>query len=205
MKDKMKKILFVCSHLYSGSAALCDILNNHPRIQGFNFTLKNSYSNPLNLINLTDQPHKLNNRSAIYMDELIYNYQFSTKDAYKYCKFLYLIREPEAVLKFLIVNQKFKPQFAIRYYTYRLRRLCEMAKRTPGAVLLTWNDLDSNRGISLIEDYLGLKQSIIYDQSYLSPFKINFPSISLPFLADVENTHEKYLYYLKNQNIQYWS
>lgn len=203
----MKKILFVCSHLHSGSAALCNSLNSHPRIQGYNIAARSPYINPLNLILLTEQRHKLDNRSAIYMDELLYNHNLSTKIAYKECKFVYLVREPEPVLNFLVTVDKMKPSFALRHYSYRLRRICEMAKRTPGAVLLTWDDLVANRGIHLIEEYLGLKQPLFFDPNNLAPFKRSFTSDLVPIShrQEAERTYQRYLYYLKNQNLRYWT
>ena len=203
----MKKILFVCSHLHSGSSALCDALNRHPRIQGYKLAARSSYAGPPNLLMLTEQHHKLGNRSAIYMDELLWNHHLSTKAAYKECSFIYVVREPAAVLDLLVGNEKMKPSFAVRYYTYRLRRLCEMAKRTPGAVLLTWDDLVENRGISLIQDYLGLKQPVSFDPVSLSPFKRAYSTdlVGLQVRSEVDDTYQRYLYYLKNQNLRFWS
>jgi hypothetical protein len=202
----MKKILFVCSHLYSGSSSLYDSLNNHPKIQGYDLATSSPYSGPMNLLALTNQNHKLNNRSAIYMDELLYNHHLSTNIAYKECSFIYVVREPTFVLNSLIGNNKMKPSFAVRHYTYRLRRLCEMAKRTPGAVLLTWDDLLENRGISLIEDYLNLKQFICYDSLSLSPYRITHSTdfVGLQVRSKVDDAYQRYLYYLKNQNLRYW-
>ena len=203
----MKKILFVCSHSYSGSGGLFDALNRHPRIQGYHLAARSPYSHPLNFLTLTEQPHKLDNRSAIYADELLYNQQLSTKAAYKECKFVYVVREPEPVLNFLVGNDRIKPSFAVRYYTYRLRRLCEMAKRTPGAVLLTWDDLAVGRGLNLIEEYLGLRQPIPYDPALLIPYKRTFSTglVEPSLRVETENTYQRYLYYLKNQNLRQWS
>lgn len=203
----MKKILFVCSHLNSGSSALCDALNHHSRIQGYKLAARSPYAGPSNLLTLTEQHHKLSNRSAIYMDEILYNHHLSTKVAYKECSFVYVVREPTVVLNLLVGNEKMKPSFAVRYYTYRLRRLCEMAKRTPGAILLTWDDLVENRGISLIQDYLSLKQPISFDPLSLSPFKRSYSNdlLGLQVRSEVDDTYQRYLYYLKNQNLRYWS
>lgn len=194
----MKKIVLICSHLHSGSTELYNSLNNHPRIQGYHFS---AYSSPLDLLKLTNQYHKLNNRSSIYMDELLFNYNLSTSVAYKECKFIYVIREPEAVLNKLI-NDKIKIFYAIRYYSYRLRRIFEMSRRTPGAILLTWEDLIHNRGMNLIEDYLSLKEPInLKIDNKIIDNKIIDNKIGLTLLSEVEETYQKYLYYLKNQNL----
>jgi len=203
----MKKILFVCSHPYSGSSALWSALNQHPRIQGYNLAARQPYFSPLNLLTLTEQSHKLNNRSAIYMDELLRNHHLSTKVAYKECNFVYVVRESEPVLNFLVGNEKIKPSFAARQYAYRLRRLCEMAKRTPGAVLLTWDDLVAGRGLNLIEEYLNLRQPILFDPSLLAPYQHTFTTVlvSPTLRATTEDAYQRYLYFLKSQNLRYWT
>ena len=99
----MKKILFICSHPYSGSSALYESLNLHPKIQGFKpFNKSNSYLSPANILDLTNRTHKMSNRSAIYMDELLFNNSFYTSSIYEKCKFIYILREPEIPLNFLI-------------------------------------------------------------------------------------------------------
>lgn len=196
----MKRILFVCSHPYSGSSGLCDALNRHPRIQGYNIASRAPYTSVQSLIALTEQSHKLTNRAAIYMDELLSNHQLSTKIAYQTCKFIYVIREPENVLTQLVINNKIKPEFACRTYLFRLRRLCEMAKRTNG-VLLTWDDLKSSKGLDLIEEYLDLRQKIQFDPLLLQPYsrKLNSDNIGIKRLEYAEEAYQKYLYWLKSQ------
>lgn len=142
----------------SGSSTLYDILDNNSRVQGYRS--ESPYVDMPSIFGLTQRPHKLNNQAAIYMDELLYNYRLQTKDAYKYCKFIYVIRPPEGTLNDMLYRKLYKPQQACDYYCYRLRRMCEMAKRTPGAVLLTYEDITTGRGLPLIEEYLGLKQPL---------------------------------------------
>lgn len=194
----MKKILFVCSHLYSGSSGLCDALNRHPRIQGYNFASKNSYTSPHSLMYLTDQIHKCTNKAAIYMDELLKNHQLSTKSAYGICKFIYVLREPEVVLSYLIKQERIKPEFAVRNYLFRIRRMCEMSKRS-GGILLTWNDLTARKGIDLIEDYLELKQKIPYDEVLLRPYARQYGLIDSKLLQKTEDAYQKYLYWIKTE------
>lgn len=199
----MKKILFVCSHFYSGSSALYEAMNHHPKIQGFRSINLNSYPDAASLMALSNYPHKLSNRSAIYMDELLHNRSFYAKEAYSKCSFIYVVREPEIPISFLIANEKKKPIFAVRYYTFRLRRLCEMAKRTPGAVLLTWQNLIDGKGMDLIKNYLNLKDSINFDSKLLGIYNRTFSSnlIDIKLLQEVQDAYERYLYFLKNQKL----
>ncbi len=156
LPNDMKKVCFITSHLKSGSDVLYNILDQNPRVQGFH--LDHPYYDMPTIWNLTQQKHKNDTQAAIYLDELFFNYWLQTKDAYKYCKFIYVIRPPEQTLNELI--RIYKPQAACNYYCYRLRRMCEMAKRTPGAVFLTYEDILTGRGLPLVEQYLGLKQKL---------------------------------------------
>jgi hypothetical protein len=141
----------------SGSDLLFDALDQNPRVHGFR--LDRPYVDVPAILELTYKRHKLNNEAAVYMDELLFNYSLQTKDAYKLCKFVYVVRPPERALNELVVDG-YKPWAACNYYCYRLRRMCEMAKRTPGAVLLTYEDIVTGRGFPLVEEYLNLKTKL---------------------------------------------
>lgn len=186
----MKKVFLVCSHLYSGSSSLCELLSRNSVVQSFNYGV---YNNVTNLIDLTSKKHKTNNRSAIYMDELLYNHQFSIKAAYKECNFLYFLGKPGVAIH-LLVNSGVKPLYAVRYYTFRLRRLCEMAVRTPGAIFLTSDKLSD--GLPLIQSYLGVKSPFVYDSSLFTEFEIG--SVPVSFLKEADICYEKTCYFLKN-------
>lgn len=197
----MKKLIFVCSHLHSGSRELCEILDDHPKIQICKNFEKQNYANPLDLFQATSAPHKLQNKSAIYLDHLLYNYQLSMKSAYSYCRFIYVVRSPEPVINLLMNRNNMNLSQAIRYYTYRLRRLYEMSKNTPNAVVLTWEDLKYNNFGSLIQNYLSLVQPIKASDEKTSKFYVA-DTISNQFdLSAVEDKYQKYLYFLKNQSL----
>ena len=100
----------------------------------------------------------------------------------------------------LVLNDKIKPEFAIRKYLFRLRRLCEMAKRTDG-ILLTWEDLSAGKGMDLIENYLDLRQKLPFDPLLLQPYSRRFNSdfLANKRLVEVEESYQRYLYWLKSQ------
>ena len=194
----MKKIVFVVSHLYSGSTALCMAMDLHPRIQIGNLIQGRDYTHPMHLIELSEQPHKFPNRAAIYLEELLYNHQFCVRAAYGVCKFIYVVREPESVLNFMMGLGGVKnPEFASRAYLFRLRRMCEMAKRS-GGVLLTFEDLMEGR-VERVPEYLGLKVALPYDVTMLAGYQRKFSSTLCPYpmLTKAQDTYEKYLYFLK--------
>ena len=195
----MKKICFIASHLSSGSSELFDVLDQNPRVQGFRS--QRPYPDVPSLMEVTARPHKAGTAAAVYMDELLYNYSLQTKDAYRYCRFVYVVRRPEPTLTALVAAKSYTPEAACRYYCFRLRRMCEMARRTPGAVLLTWEDISTGRGLPLVEEYLNLKEPLAVPE-----MKKGTSATLVPFglLSSAEQCYERYLAYLYAQDIRYW-
>src|SRR5581483_5367312 len=129
----MKQVTIVVSHEGSGSSALCSLLDKNSRIQWCKPNI--IYDHPFSLEKITSISHKLKNAAAIWLDEILYNHYFSSKILYEWCRFIYVIREAKPTLS-LITESRADLLGKARYYTYRLRRICEMARRTPGAVLV---------------------------------------------------------------------
>jgi hypothetical protein len=125
---------------------------------------------------------------------------FSARDSYKDCKFIYLIDEPRYSLPKIQKTNKYPSINSIKsYYLYRLRRICEMAKRTENAVFLTRKDLRNPMSYEIIENYLNLKEKLEIVQKnddYLS-----IDSIPQSVLDETEVAYEKYFYYLKLQKL----
>ena len=125
----MKTTLFITSHLFSGSDLLVNSLNENPRVQIW--TTGSMYSHPSNLEYLHLLDHKMDNTAAIYGDHLLYDVSLTNKVFYDFCKFIYFIRPARSVISELLLTGRKLP-YAIRYYCFRLRKICEMEKRTPG-------------------------------------------------------------------------
>lgn len=183
----MKKILLLVSHFCSGSDILYNSLNNNPRIQGYKRLEPNFYTSGLDFLYLTNCKHKLNNTSAIFMDEILLNSAISSKDCYNYCKFIYIIRKPEETLN-LLVKKNYKPNYAQRYYLYRLRRICEISKRANG-LLLVYPNFNSE----LIQEYLKLKEPIKLDSKVEKIDNL----VSSKLIEETEDAYEKYFSFLK--------
>jgi hypothetical protein len=198
----MRKILFIASHLNSGSNVVYKSLDKNSQEQGFKSSENNVYMHPLNLLSLMNCRHKLNNSSAIFMDELLFNYCFQIKSVYTTCKFIYVIRDAEPTLNLLVESGRFGPLQAQRYYLYRLRRLCEMAKKTPGAIVLNSYDIKNKKGCELITHYLDLIKPFEYsDYEIPEPKKEGLLPSSL--VKEADESFEKYLYFLKNQDLNF--
>jgi len=171
-------------------------LDKNPRIQGIRVDVP--YIHPGSLEILTSHPHKLDNTAAIYMDELLYNYSFAFPPLYQWCKFIYLVREARPTLNTIVskpqsFSYKYSPESANKYYKYRLRRMCEMAKRTPKAILLTYDDLISGRKFPAIEKYLNLKEPIKTEE-----IKEDIQDVmDVSLINEAQESFERHLFYLK--------
>ena len=192
----MKKVVFIISHLFSGSDYLLKSLNKNSRVQIQNTS--HQYSHPSNLENLFSMGHKLNNTAAVYGDHLLYNPCLTSKSFYTFCNFIYVINTAKPTLNLIFNSKKFNELNSLRYYTFRLRRIVEMARCTPNAVLLTGNDLRENRGKELLSKYLSLKEPLddfLFDNVY--PDKLDYNLV-----RQGENSYERYLAYLKSLPLQ---
>jgi hypothetical protein len=199
----MKKVLFLTSHLFSGSSAYFDILNLNHRIQGHR--LEMAYGSPQAYKHLTDNRHKLNTRAAVWMDELLFSHLFSTESFYSGGKFIYIVRDPIPTLNGIVSHHKYSPEGATRYYCYRLGRICEMAKRTPGAILLLWEDLQTGRFNEEVEKYLNLKTNILNSSNYFEAYQKESPDVIPTEMKKwAERSYERHLYFLKKQDLRYW-
>ncbi len=147
----MKTCLFILSHLGADSSVLFKSLDKNPMIQGYNTEI--IYDHPEALENLTSQGHKLDNSSAIYMEELLYNHFISSKHIYKLAKFIVLIRQPKESLNEIVYSYDYTPYDAFKYYCYRLRRIAEMSKVIDG-IFVTWEHLGKQS--ELISKYLDI-------------------------------------------------
>ena len=178
-------------------------MEQNPRIQGFKTKQQNTYVSNYDLVTLLHKKHKNDNSSAFYMDEINFNYQISSKSFYRNSKFIYVIRSPEQCLSQIINFFNYKPISAARYYSFRLRRICEMASYTKDAVLLTFDDLMNGRGIEFINNYLELKKPIEFNPSVLEEYdqKTIVDRLESTLRSEIYDNYERYLYFLRNQSL----
>lgn len=195
----MKRVCFIVSHMGSGHEDLTAVLNRNPRCEFHNSGLQ--YDGHPALEWLFRQGHKCRDNSAIYGDVLLYNMQFSCKILYKECKFIYLIRPARASLNFILSSGLHYTELsAASYYRFRLRRICEMAKRTPDAMLITWDDLAKGRSFPTIEEHLGLKKQLFTTyEEFSAENKDHFDE---RLVNECQDAYERYYYYLDKLNLR---
>jgi hypothetical protein len=195
----MRRVLFIASHLCSGSDSLFNMLDSHPRIQGHRMGI--SYDGPQSLVALTSQPHKLENSSAVYMDEMLFNYNISSKPLYVEAHYVFLIRSPRDTINEIAATKNYHPNSAWAYYRFRLHRLRSIAHKAKGAVVLTYEDLVKGQGLELIGDYLGLKEPFTYRPVARNPYPDAYDNISHMRVA--EEAYESTLYALRNLGLRH--
>ena len=188
----MKNVLFVATHLFSGAEDLSILLNSSPKVQ---ITHTGTvYNHPTSLEPLFAAGHKLRTNGAIYGDLLLYNTSLCSEIFYDFCKFIYVIRSAAPTLNLMVEKTDYSQQGALRYYTYRLERLCEMAKRTPKGLIVTWDSLNSGKAFPAIEEHLDLINPI-------KPFGFTDESKDLVHyetIQEAQDSYERHLYYMKH-------
>lgn len=194
----MKKALFLITHECSGSNILRKALDKTSRVQFFENQA--IYAHFSNVENLTSQNHKLKNVAAIWAEELLYNYQFQSKRLYDSCKFIYFIRDAKSTLG-EVVKKRNESQSKTLYYTYRLRRIFEMARKTPNAIWMTYDDLIAGRKIDFVEKYLYLREPLEINHKFEQTKHNNF--ISNEQISYAERAYERYYYKLSKLNFSF--
>jgi len=192
----MRNILFLSSHLFSGSNELATVLNENSRIDLIEHLL--TYDHPIVLDYLYNRGHKLDNTAAIYGGQILFNKDFGCKAFYDFSKFIYVIRSAKPTLNAIKRYRKeYSELTACRYYCFRLRRIYEMARSSPGSVFLTEENFATRQGMDLIGNHLNLKE----------PLRIpNVPEVveddfSSQLIAKAQDCYEKYLYHLKQLDL----
>lgn len=193
----MNKVLFLVSHLGSSSSQLVEILNENERISMFDTGM--SYSHPDNLDILFNKKHKISNTAAIYGDQLFYNYSLTSKNFYNICKFIYLIDNPKHTLYKLINNYNYTEKNALNYYSFRLRRICEIISENNNGILISIDGLQKATTLEIIDHYLELNQPLRIKENYTDE-ECN-KLISYETLSKAEESYEHYFYFLKNSKI----
>jgi len=194
----MKQTIFVVSHIFSGSNRLVETLNAHPSIQVWSSGIIYDSVEKIMLLNRAE--HKDRTTRAIYGDELFYNHAFYCKAAYDHCKFIYFIDSPKDSINLMLSNRYYPSvNEADRYYRFRLRRIFEMARNTPGAVFLTRDTFLSGKGHGVIEEYLNLNAPLPH--LTFNDEKVKDKLVPSELVSS-ENAFERYLYCLKSMSVR---
>ena len=192
----MKNILFIITHIGSGAEYFNSILNENERIHIYEEII--NFDHPSVIDSILSQPHKTNNNAAVYGTVNYFNKDFSCKSLLKFSKFIYVVREPTECFNIFYKNEKNYNLGVLRYYTFRLRRIYEMATKTPGAILINYQSLINKKDLTPVKEYLYLKEDLHYS-SDAEEIEVNTP---LEYRRYCQDVFEKYLYKLKNLDLK---
>lgn len=192
----MRNVLFVISHHGSESMDLVESLNGNPKIVVYN--VNGLYGHIDHFENLTSFPHKISDTSAIYGDHLLTNTTYYCEDFYHYCRFIYLLSPAKQALP-RIVDIGYTVDGAQNYYKFRLHRMCEMIKRSPGSIVIPEGMIQTS--LPKIEQYLGLKKPLRYSQ------KVENSETDIPseVIDKSQQSYERFLYFIKQQDVEFVS
>jgi hypothetical protein len=150
--------VFLITHLGAGASLLANMLNASHRINVLPVKpAYYQYDDPSKLENIIMPYLHIKPLSTTFIHRINYSHTISNKSILGVGRFIYLIREPLEALNYIVKEKRYTEQIALRYYTFRLRRICEMARLTDG-IFFTWDDLVKGTAKSLIIDMLKLKE-----------------------------------------------
>lgn len=192
----MKNVVFIVSHLHSGSNSLIQTLNENPRVHIQNTKL--AYNHPDVLRNLFSLGHKLDDSSAVFGDHILFNTDFSSNVFYDYAKFIYVVRDGRSTLENILSDERLNYDLdkAVLYYSFRLRRMYEMATRTPKSIFLNYKQMYEEDNLKAIESYLDLKEPLKGREVEFADFKLSRSQTDR-----CQEVFEKYLFKFKNLNL----
>lgn len=172
------------------------LLNHNPRVQ---FVQSSPViQNYTDLKVLTSAPHKLNSVAAMFAFDLNFNYQLGSKNIMQHAHYLFSVRQPEPVLNILVSQVGYSEQGAAMYYCYRLRRICEIAKRVNHGMLLTYDNIQNGEYVVPIKSFLSLRDDVLYDYNIFNHLKTTSNTIKKDTLAWCQDCYERHLFFLKS-------
>ena len=190
-----KTYVFIMTHQGSDYEFLSKVLNYNPRVAAIKTDI--IYTRPTDITHLHDMI--LSNRPANdykvnYCDFLLLNYNLGCKALLDVCKFIYLVRRPDATLPELVENAGYSARQACDHYCFRLQRLAQLAKITRG-LFLTWDDLASETGFPLLEKFLSIKMPLNSRGDHLT--RKNLPPAQEGLVRRAEKAYDRYIKVIK--------
>ena len=181
--------LFIATHIGGGGGLLKRCLATNTSVYCRNGL--HVYLHPSNL----DDMKKEDTYARVAADRLVYNFQMAAPSVMGLSTFAYVVREPRAVLDHLHDAHGYSWDGALNYYRFRLRRLCEMARRTPRSFLFTFDDVVTGRALGLIQSKFGLKHPFVLKYE---PAEEGYPAAPIGHLEIAQTSYERHLYYMRN-------
>ncbi|MDJ0509538.1 MAG: sulfotransferase [Crocosphaera sp.] len=184
LKKEPYKVLFILSHMRSGSSLLTHILISNSAIKGYGEThinyrseadlkklLFHIYFNSQQFTNLQDLA-KLSMNHTYILDKLLHDHKLVNEKLLELDNFyfIFLIREPKRTLMSMLDHKPhWNEENAIHYYSKRLSTLSEYAQiinSKQRSFLVTYNQLmdDSDQVFKSLQNFL--KTSEVFSEKY---------------------------------------
>ena len=187
------KYLFIFTHLASGNDLLCNALSEHTRFIINEDQLDYNHTEKLvKLKTIIERKEKNLHAGMTIVEKVFYNHQFSCYALLDYIYPIFLIREPVATIYELIHKHNYSYKGAERYYSFRLRRMCEIANKSKKGMLVTYPELQFQDVYEKISEVLELTPEFIAPE-----WESNMPNFSVQSVA--QRSYEKYLGYLRTR------
>ena len=182
----------IITHVGAGGSLLSQILNDDLFVNSGRSGL--IYNN-INVFWEFRERFKTVKDTDWFIDRLLFNHEFSCP-INNDINFIYLIREPLVPLMNLM-KFGYSSTGARDYYLFRLRRICEMARKSAGSIFLTYEDVISKRAFPLIKDKLKLKENLNPD--FINPdFLEEDIEVPLEIFHKCSLSYNRYLKFIEN-------
>jgi hypothetical protein len=185
------KQVFIATHIGAGGNMLADMISANRRIARIRRDSTQVYTDPIALDYAQRKTLEGNPNARMFVDRIVFNHELAHTSFYADCLFVFLVREPEATLKHL-VGLGYTERAAARYYTYRLRRLCEMARRAKHSIVTTWDELVSKQAFPAIKELIGMKEL----NSFYRPHKSE-KTVDPATVSACRRSYKRHLNYLR--------
>lgn len=149
--------VFVATHYGAGGSMLMTMLGANRRFGKVSREDGQTYRDPTVLAAVQRDAAARQPQARVFVDRLIANHELSHDFYYENVLFVFLVREPEESIKYMM-ETGYTEAAALRYYSYRLRRLCEMARKARHKIVVAWDELADKSAFPAIKEFLGLKE-----------------------------------------------
>ena len=179
------------SHYGCNILDLYNELLKSPRVNGFvrkNPKRVTDYDDPV-CTYLFSKNHSWPKKDKIYLDILLFNYQISCKELYKNknIEIIYYLGNGMSTVKKIMTTTGLDEDSARRYYSFRLRRICEMMEKTPNSIIF----IEGMSSLENLSNHLNQKYNF-YPKLNLN-YTINLENSGIP-----ENCFERYYAFMHN-------
>jgi hypothetical protein len=190
--NMLKRQIMIATHMGSGGSMLLEMILANRKAARLPRSYDQVYADPTSLSILQEDANRFRPHARLFVDKVMFNFEVINLQYLQMCEYIFLVREAKGSLNSIVKSGKLTPEAATRYYTFRLRRLCEMAKKSPRRLVITWDDLVDKSCLASLRTYLGMKELPSF---YRAQEEVDLVDPLL--VMQGQKSYEKHLQYLK--------